>query len=112
MSSKHPPKRDGTESLTAQLSGLNLGCVGCLQCSRRGVPILSVTVFAIPPLVLAPLLRNCCRSLNTEDVTLISHSHGRERRAERAIDRIELQVNECDAPRLISSPQSLVIHLA
>ena len=29
--------------------------------------------------------------LNTEDVSLISHTHGRERRAERSISRIELQ---------------------
>ena len=30
-------------------------------------------------------------SLNTADITLLSHTHGRERRAERSIDKLELQ---------------------
>jgi hypothetical protein len=30
-------------------------------------------------------------ALNTSDITLISHTHGRERRAERGIERKELQ---------------------
>ena len=36
-------------------------------------------------------LRTGVGELNTADVTLISHTHGRQRRVERAIDKSELQ---------------------
>ena len=54
----------------------------------------NTTQASAPPSPPAPVARDESRpdaTLSTEDVTLISHTHGRGRRAERNISRLELQ---------------------
>ena len=47
-------------------------------------------------------LRVPAGDLNTADISLISHTHGRLRRAERAIDKSELQAGPFDTPSFLS----------